>query len=247
MAKLENRTLEIAMIKLESKGNKSIFFSLWILCIIGFWAVFPYVHYLGILSASVSLGKIFLLGTFQAALFFGLICWLSSKILPKTDLHPFLLKDPLKTLVYPAIISGAVVGFIIFIADKTLFQSSLLAGVHPPFWTGALASIYGGINEEVLLRLFLLTLLYFLLEKCFKKKKVLSLWTANLLVAIFFGLGHLPAAFKLATPSALEAFRVLFLNGIAGVVFGWLYCSRGLWAAMAAHFVTDLVIHVFLI
>jgi len=35
----------------------------------------------------------------------------------------------------------------------------------------------------------------------------------NILVALIFGIGHLPAAFKLAAPSALEIFRVLFLNG----------------------------------
>jgi membrane protease YdiL (CAAX protease family) len=73
------------------------------------------------------------------------------------------------------------------------------------------------------------------------------LWIATILVAIIFGLGHLPAAFKLTSPSAFEISRVLFLNGIAGVGFGWLYWSRGLWAAMTAHFVADLIIHVFLI
>ena len=73
------------------------------------------------------------------------------------------------------------------------------------------------------------------------------IWTANIFVAIIFGLGHLPAALKLTNPSAFEIFRVLFLNGIAGIVFGWLYWSRGLWTAMLAHFVTDLMIHVFLI
>jgi hypothetical protein len=34
------------------------------------------------------------------------------------------------------------------------------------------------------------------------------------------------------------------LNTFAGVVFGWVYCTRGFWAAATAHFTTDLVIHV---
>nr|MBP7074489.1 CPBP family intramembrane metalloprotease [Rhabdochlamydiaceae bacterium] len=113
---------------------------------------------------------------------------------------------------------------------------------------GALASIYGAVNEEVLLRLFLLTLIYFLLSKFVNRdKRLYVLWTANILAALIFGLGHLPAAFKLASPSPFEIFRILFLNGLAGVVFGWLYWSRGLWTAMAAHFATDLMIHVILI
>lgn len=238
---------------MESKNtstNKKTFFILWILCIIGSWSVFPYVQHLGILPDTVSMWKVFFLGTIQAVLFFGLICWLSFKILPKTDLHPFFYRNFFKQIAYPGIISGILVGGAIFFFDKTIFHSSLLSGVHPPFWAGALASIYGGINEEVLLRLFLFTLIYFFFSKVIKIRggnRLPILWSVNFLVALLFGIGHLPAAFKLASPSAFEIFRVLFLNGIAGVVFGWLYWSRGLWTAIAAHFVTDLVIHVFLI
>ncbi len=230
-----------------------MFFILWILCIIGSWSVLPYIHFLGILPSAVSIWKMALLGTIQAILFFGLICWISYKILPKTDLHPF---PPLfevywlKKVVYPAAIAGILVGLAIFIFDKTLFKSSLLSEVHPPFWAGALASIYGAVNEEVLFRLFLFTLVYFLIGKCVtihESNRSTILWSVNILVALFFGLGHLPAAFKLASPSGFEIFRVIFLNGIAGVVFGWLYWSRGLWTAITAHFVTDLMIHVFLI
>jgi membrane protease YdiL (CAAX protease family) len=228
-------------------ANKKTFFILWFLCIIGSWSVLPYIQYLGILPATVSIGKVALFGTLQAVLFFGLICWLSSKILPKTDLHPFSRGDFLKQIAYPAIISGISVGLAIFFFDKTVFHSSLLSGAHPPFWAGALASIYGGVNEEVLLRLFLFTLIYFFVGKCLKihaRNRSFILWSVNILVALLFGIGHLPAAFKL---TSLEIFRVLFLNGIAGIVFGWLYWSRGLWAVITAHFVTDLVIHVFLI
>jgi len=230
--------------------NKKIFFILWILCIIGSWSVLPYVQHLGILPVTVSMWKVFLLGTIQAVLFFGLICWLSFKILPKTDLHPFFYRNCFKQIAYPGVIAGILVGGAIFFFDKTVFHSSLLSGVHPPFWAGALASIYGGVNEEVLLRLFLFTLIYFLFSKAIKIRggnRLPILWSVNLLVALLFGIGHLPAAFKLASPSAFEIFRVLFLNGIAGIVFGWLYWSRGLWTAIAAHVVTDLVIHVFLI
>ncbi len=230
-------------------AHRRHFFSLWILCVLGAWSVLPYVHYLGILPSSASFGKLFLLSTIQSAVFFGLICWLSSKILPKTDLHPFEFQHPLRKIFYPAVISGVLLGLTIFLLDKTVFHSSLLSGVQPPFWAGALASIYGGINEEVLLRLFLFSLLYFLLSKCFKvngRNRVFVLWTVNVVVALVFGLGHLPALFKLAAPSAFEICRVLILNGLAGIVFGWLYWTRGLWTACLAHFVTDLMIHVFL-
>lgn len=231
--------------------NKSTFFILWILCIVGSWSVLPYVQYPEILPDTISTLKVFLLGTTRSALFFGLICLLSFKILPKTDLHPFFYRKFSEQIVYPGIIAGISVGGALFFFDKTVFQGSPLSpGVHPPFWAGALASIYGGVNEEVLLRLFLFTLIYFLFSKAIRIReanRLPILWSVNLLVALLFGIGHLPIAFKLASPSAFEIFRVLFLNGIAGVVFGWLYWSRGLWTAITAHVVADLVIHVFLI
>jgi membrane protease YdiL (CAAX protease family) len=36
------------------------------------------------------------------------------------------------------------------------------------------------------------------------------------------------------------------LNGIGGVVFGWLYWKKGLESAMIAHFSADIVLHVLL-
>lgn len=234
-------------------ANKKTFILLWALCILGTWAVLPYVQHLEILPSDVSIWKVALLSTVQAVMFFGLICWISFKILLKTDLQPFptLHREQFpKQIVYPALISGVLVGLAIFVSDRTLFNSSLLSGVHPPFWAGALASLYGAVNEEILLRLFLFTFIYFLFGKCLtivRSNRLAILWSVNILVALLFGIGHLPAAFNLASPSAFEIFRVLFLNGLAGMVFGWLYWSRGLWAAMAAHFVTDIMIHVLLI
>ncbi len=230
--------------------RKKLFLFLWVLCLIGYWSVLPYVQHLQILPPTVSVFKVILLGTVQAVLVFGLVCWLSYKLVPKTDLHPFVIKNVQKQIIYPGVLAGVLAGLIIYILDRTVFQNSLVSPMHPPFWAGALASLYGGINEEVLLRLFLFTLIYFLFRKICKfasGSRLYFLWITNIIVALIFGLGHLPALFKLATPNSFEISRVLILNGIPGLVFGYLYWSRGLWAAMLAHFVTDLMIHVFLL
>lgn len=234
--------------KLSKK--KDVFFILWILCIVGSWSVLPYVLTLGILPSSVSLIKVFLLTTVQGVLFFGIVCWLCYLLVPKTDLSPFSANDPLKKIVYPGVIVGVCVSFIIYLLEITIFKNSSLSTVYPPFWVGLLASFYGAINEEVLLRLFLFTLLYFLFRKVVRfdlHNRIIFLWITNVIVAIIFGLGHLPAMFKLATPSSFEIFRILLLNGIPGIAFGWLYWSRGLWSAMAGHFTADLMVHVILV
>jgi len=234
----------------SSLTKKSTFLWLWLFCILGSLSLFPYLQHLDALSPDVSLLKLFFVGAIQAAIVFGVICWLSYKILPMTDLHPFIFKNFWSQIVYPALIYGLLVGFSIYFFDKWLFHSSLISGKHPPLWTGLLASLYGGVNEEVLCRLFLFTTIYFLCGKVVDlkndNKKICILWTTNILVALIFGIGHLPAAFKLVSPTVFEIFRILLLNGIAGLTFGWLYWTRGLWTAIGAHCVADLVIHVFL-
>ena len=230
--------------------TKRFYIVLWICCIIGSWAVFPYIYFLNILPSSIPLGKLFILITTQAAILYGIVCWLIYLLIPKTDLRPFSHAKVLSRIVYPALLCGMLVGLIIFVLDKTVFHNSIVTNIHPPLWSGALASIYGAINEEVLLRLFLFTLIYFLLIKSFKKTgkyRSLLLWVTTVIVAIIFGLGHLPVAFRMSSPSGFEIFRIFLLNAIPEIVFGWLYWTRGFFAPVLAHFVADLLIHVILI
>ena len=65
-----------------------------------------------------------------------------------------------------------------------------------------------------------------------------------MLAAVVFGLGHLPATAALLPLTPAVIARAVVLNGIPGVVFGWLFWRRGLEAAMVAHFGADLVLHV---
>jgi membrane protease YdiL (CAAX protease family) len=65
---------------------------------------------------------------------------------------------------------------------------------------------------------------------------------AVLLSALVFGLLHLPAA-KLLTPiTRVVIVRTLVLNGVVGLVAGWIYIEMGLLAAMATHWAADVVI-----
>jgi len=71
-----------------------------------------------------------------------------------------------------------------------------------------------------------------------------AFWAANLLAAILFGLGHLPATAALVPLSKIVVLRAVVLNGFAGIIFGYLYWKRGLESAMVAHFSCDLIVHV---
>ena len=99
--------------------------------------------------------------------------------------------------------------------------------------------IYGSVVEEVMLRLFMMSLLAFLLHKIFWKKQtqtpVAALVVANVLSALLFAAGHLPATAILLGLSPMILLRCFLLNGGIGLLFGFLYRKYGLRYAMIAH------------
>jgi len=117
----------------------------------------------------------------------------------------------------------------------------------PSLWKRLLASFYGAIDEEILLRLFLLSLLAWLIGFAWHVPGGMpapgALWLATIIAAVIFGLGHLPATAALVKLTPLLIWRAIVLNGIVGVATGYLFWRYGLEAAMLAHFAADLVFH----
>jgi membrane protease YdiL (CAAX protease family) len=158
----------------------------------------------------------------------------------------------LRALLLPSALAGAAAGIAIVVLDLLVFAPGMpvvtLTGEHPPAWQGLLASFYGGITEELFMRLFLMSLLAWLVGLVWReapgRPAAGAFWTANLGAAILFGLGHLPATAALVPLTGMVVLRALVLNGIAGIVSGYLYWTRGLEAAIWAHFSADIVLHV---
>ncbi|MBQ9117358.1 MAG: CPBP family intramembrane metalloprotease [Clostridia bacterium] len=109
--------------------------------------------------------------------------------------------------------------------------------------SGVLAAvIYGGIIEEILLRLFFMTLIALAVWKLFFRKHGKEnipqtvFVIANVIAAIVFAAGHLPAtlsAFGELTPLIL--FRCFLLNGSFGLFFGEIYRKYGIIYSMISH------------
>ena len=161
-------------------------------------------------------------------------------------------KGQLRALLVPSIVVGVITGAVIILLDLVVFYSQLppavreLTSSQPEAWKGALASFYGGIVEELLMRLGLMTTLVWLGTKLTRSDRPSAavVWSSNILVAVLFGLGHLPATATVVEITGLIVVRAIVLNGVAGVVFGWLYWRRGLLSAITAHFSADIVLHV---
>lgn len=157
--------------------------------------------------------------------------------------RPF--KLDVKSVAVTLIIS--IVGGIIFSLDNWTF-GAVIDGIKEGNAAGLTASgviasvLYGGVIEEVMLRLFFMSLIAFVLWKLFFRKydaeniptKVFVI--SNVIAALLFAAGHLPATFVTfggITPLLLV--RCFLLNGGFGLIFGWLYRKYGIVYAMLAH------------
>ena len=98
---------------------------------------------------------------------------------------------------------------------------------------------YGAVIEEIMLRLFLMSLLAFLLWKLFARKQETPstgiLIAANIMAALLFAAGHLPTTAVMMGLTPMIVLRCFLLNGTFGLAFGWLYRKYGLRYAMLAH------------
>jgi|SRR5579871_652676 MFS family permease len=156
------------------------------------------------------------------------------------------------TMIAPALILGITSSVVMLILEITVFWPRLPKTMRenfpiPALWKRLLASFYGGIDEELLLRLFLLSLLAWLIGFVWHLPGGLptvgAFWLANILAAVIFGLAHLPATAALVKLTPLLVLRAIILNGLVGVAAGYLFWRYGLEAAMLAHFSADLVFH----
>lgn len=147
----------------------------------------------------------------------------------------------------------SVVGGIVFSLDYWVF-GNLIDGIQTAnaaslTVSGFIASVlYGGIIEEVIMRLFLMSLIAWVIWKVFCKKYDREhiptgvFAAANIVSALLFAAGHLPATISIfgeLTPLIL--FRCFLLNGAFGMIFGWLYRKYGIIYSMVSHGVFHIV------
>lgn len=118
-----------------------------------------------------------------------------------------------------------------------VIMNSYAAKPSIPYIIGSV--LYGGVIEEVMLRLFWMSLVAFILWKLFAKNEekptVTILVVSNLIAAILFAAGHLPATLMMIGSSPMVLIRCFLLNGGFGLLFGYLYRKHGLRYAMLAH------------
>ncbi len=186
---------------------------------------------LGAVSAVQSAGYGLVLG--------ALGIWLGKKtVLWKDERH--IAKKPLLA----AVVIGVIGGLVLILSDVLVFgkyseviRESYAAKPTIPYMLAAIT--YGAVIEEVMLRLFMMSLMAFVLHKLFGKGRenvsTTVLVAANVVSALLFAAGHLPATAVLMGLTPMLVVRCFLLNGGIGLAFGWLYRKHGLRYAMIAH------------
>ncbi|MBQ8057468.1 MAG: CPBP family intramembrane metalloprotease [Ruminococcus sp.] len=197
-----------------------------------------------------SMGILVTITAVQTALYTFVAGFLGYILTSKIGLmKPFTFK---KKSVITSLLFGAGLGLLLGVdhfVSGSIYPEIQSANISSFTLNGIIASIlYGGIIEEIMLRLFFMSLIALIVWKLFFKKhtsenipsKVYII--ANIVAALAFAAGHLPATvviFGSLDPYIL--IRCFVLNGVAGYLFGELFRKHGIGYSMIAHATAHIV------
>lgn len=192
---------------------------------------FPPDIIMGVITAVQAAGYGILLGAIGI--------WLGKRIGLWKDEKKITKKPLVATVIVSAIGGMALILFDILFFGKysEIIMSSY--NVKPTIQYLIASVLYGGVIEEVMLRLFWMSLVALALWKVFDRKNdrpsTAILIAANIIAALLFAAGHLPATAIMIGLSPMIVFRCFLLNGGLGLMFGLLYRKYGLRYSMIAH------------
>lgn len=252
-------------LNIKSLTNWKLYFTLLSASAFSIAAVLPYIITVQadvLKAAPIPLPVLLLASVIQGLIFFAIIIFVGLRISQKLGLQiPILEKllvgekpdTDVKSIIKLSAFLGCLSGITMILLDSLLFSQlgieELFEQISVPVWQGFLASFYGGITEEIIMRLFFMTFILWITNKIIKiKGKAVEnnwlMWSSIIIATLLFGIGHLPITATLTALTPMVIVRALVLNGIGGLVFGWLYWKKGLEGAMIAHFSTDIIIYV---
>ena len=237
--------------------NWKVFLLLVSLSLVSVICVFPYVITLqheALSKLDISIWFLFFAQFIQSAILFSILIFLGLFFIKRTQFQMPLINaivekknysKLLKSILGISILAGILTAVSIYALDALFSMQGVGISTHQtyaPIWQKLLAAFYGGITEEIITRLFLMSLFIWIGMKLRKQNNpsTITIIVSIFLAAIIFGLGHLPITASLIEITPLIVLRAVVLNGIGGVIFGWLFWKKGLESAMIAHFIADI-------
>ncbi len=184
---------------------------------------------------------------FQYGIMFGLILAIIGLFLSKKIGLWKEFKFDKKAVITTLIITLAS-ALLLFPGDKLLFgtMNTWVAEqytVKPTIYKIIGGLLVGGIIEEVMMRLFFMSLIVFIISKVLKKKEIPTcvFIIANIIAALLFSAGHLPSTMSMTTLTPVLVIRCFLFNGCIGLAFGYLYRKYNIRYAMVSHGLCHLI------
>lgn len=153
-----------------------------------------------------------------------------------------------KKAILTTTITTIIGALILFPGDKLIFGSlstwvSEQYTLKPTIYKMIGGLLVGGIIEEVMMRLFFMSLVVFIIFKILKKKEIPTkvYVIANIIAALLFAAGHLPSTATMTALTPIIIIRCFLFNGCLGLAFGYLYRKYGIGYAMISHGLCHLI------
>lgn len=148
---------------------------------------------------------------------------------------------------------GLLVGLLLLLVIRSAIEpgvpsigARIAAAGRLPVWRRVLIIYVAAVGEEVVFRLLLLSLVagltVRLLGRSGRIPSAMPVWCANVISALVFAGGHLPAWAGAAHLGVGLALTVMTLNAVPGLLLGNVFATRGIVAAMWLHAGADCAI-----
>ena len=227
----------------------------------GIVALVGYIYFTTPVTAvppGLSLPLLAVLSAINPLLLLAVACLLGAYAAPRVGLQSYVINQRtdsgiwqhLREEVKLAVGVGILGGVLIVVLDAMMMPfvaqdlpQSVLGATRPSlldvFAYIPVRFLYGGVTEELMLRFGLMSVLVFVGWRITGRRaagpRPVVVWTAIVVAAVLFGIGHLPALAQSVDLTPELVARTVLLNAVAGVLFGWLYWRRSLEAAILAH------------
>jgi len=130
-------------------------------------------------------------------------------------------------------------GVVLLLLPLAGLQSRLIKEASVPLWKWLIIAFDSAILEEIIFRLFAVSLVVWLLARFVKRQP--AIWIAIVVAALLFGAAHLSRWID-SGPVVIAA--VMVVNGLIAIVLGLIYVKWGIEAAILSHFAGDVMVHI---
>ena len=186
----------------------------------------------GLVALGALVGALLVLGGFAAA-------WRVRPIAPRAGSARVRL-GALALLAGAALGAALLATLVLLARTEPALRARFTGRGDEPVWRPLALAFESSILEEVVFRLFVMSVVAWAAARWLPRRWAVGLGTV--VSTLLFGLAHLPAWASATTTSPVLVAAVVLLNGVAALLLAWVFWRWGLPYAILTHLAGDLVV-----